>query len=160
MVTNRKMPEKASRTAAAPKAPAPIPAFFADLPTSALASSISLRISVETSAMALCTRAPTEGSSARVVLRAPDGFDGALWATRGTSWGRRTEPGRPTRADPPGEIVPHDHRARAPWPPALVHGRPGDVLERPRPGSRPELAKGGGTGSFLSPPRRTPAACP
>jgi hypothetical protein len=80
MVTNRKMPEKASSTPAAPNAPAPIPAFFADLPTSALASSISLRISVETSAMALCTSAPTEGSSAPPG-RPWDGVDDALWAT-------------------------------------------------------------------------------
>src|SRR3712207_871843 len=102
MVTNRKMPEKKSRAAAAPKAPAPTPAFFADLPTSALASSISLRTSVETSAMALCTRAPTEGSSARVVLRAPDGLDGALWATRAPPEDDGRLPGPPDASGPPG----------------------------------------------------------
>src|SRR5688500_17041046 len=56
-----------------------MPAFFADLPTSALASSISLRTSVEMSAMALWTRVPTEGSSAPAVESRAAG--GTLWAT-------------------------------------------------------------------------------
>src|ERR687889_2272944 len=76
---NRKTVETPSTTPAAPNAPAPMPAFFADLPTSALASSISLRTSVEMSAIALCTRVPTEGSSGPAV--ASRGAGDTLWAT-------------------------------------------------------------------------------
>src|SRR3954454_21309520 len=74
----RKTVDTPSRTPAAPNAPAPIPAFFADLLISALASSISARTNVDMSAMALCTRVPTEGSSAAVAsCWACD----TLWAT-------------------------------------------------------------------------------
>jgi hypothetical protein len=79
----KKNAENARTTPAAPNAPAPIPAFLADLLISVLASSTSPRISVETSAMALCTSVPTEGSAGAagttvvVVVRPTD----AEWAT-------------------------------------------------------------------------------
>src|SRR5829696_7000476 len=83
----KKKPEKASTTPAAPKAPAPIPPFLADFAISVFASSTSARISVETSAIALCTSVPREGSTGAagttvvvvvaVVVRSTD----AEWAT-------------------------------------------------------------------------------
>src|SRR5688572_2416172 len=80
----KKKPEKARTTPAAPNAPAPIPAFFADLLTSVLASSTSARISVDMSAIALYTSEPTDGSAGAagttvvvVVVRPTD----AEWAT-------------------------------------------------------------------------------
>src|SRR3954469_7482700 len=110
----KKKPEKARTTPAAPKAPAPLPAFFADLPTSALASSTSARISVETSAIALCTSVPMEGSSGAAAgsIRAGD----ALWATGLLL--RRT--------GLLGGIVPHDRGAR----PRAPLGRVALVLRR------------------------------
>src|SRR3712207_9443387 len=60
---NRKNAENARTTPAAPNAPAPMPAFFADRLISVLASSTSPRIRVETSDIALCTSEPTEGSA-------------------------------------------------------------------------------------------------
>src|SRR6476646_5964289 len=75
----KKKAEKASTTPAAPKAPAPMPAFLADLPTSAFASSISPRTRVEKSAIALCTSEPTDGS---VVPADPSrGAGDTVWAT-------------------------------------------------------------------------------
>ena len=66
-------------TPAAPKAPAPMRAFLADLPTSAFASSTSARISVDTSAVALWTSVPMEGSLGGP--GPPIGADDTLWAT-------------------------------------------------------------------------------
>src|SRR4051812_27506075 len=57
-----------------------MPAFFAERPSSLLASSTSLRIRVETSAIALCTSSPMEGSWGPVAR-----LDVALWATSGSS---------------------------------------------------------------------------
>ena len=75
----KKNAENARTTPAAPNAPAPMPAFLADLPISALASSTSARISVDTSAIALCTSVPMEGS---VVPADPvRGAGDTLWAT-------------------------------------------------------------------------------
>src|SRR5829696_3407453 len=83
----KKKPEKAMTTPAAPKAPAPIPAFLADLPTSALASSTSARISVDRSAIALWTSVPTDGSSPAAVRTAGAALGAldTLWATGGSS---------------------------------------------------------------------------
>src|SRR5829696_5916687 len=75
----KKKNEKASTTPAAPNAPAPMPAFLADVPTSAFASSTSARIRVESSAMALWTSVPTEGSSVWVLTSS--WADDTLWAT-------------------------------------------------------------------------------
>src|ERR671915_521732 len=92
------MPANAASTPAAPNSPMLIPAFFADRPISALASSISLRTSVETSAIALWTRVPTDGSSGPGTRTAGDVVPGArtagdvldaletLWATGGSSF--------------------------------------------------------------------------
>src|SRR4051794_17788699 len=57
-----------------------MPAFFADVLISVLASSISARTSVDMSAIALCTSVPMEGSSVPVGR-----LDAALWATAGSS---------------------------------------------------------------------------
>src|SRR6476469_8658726 len=75
----KKNPENARTTPAAPKAPAPMPAFLADFPTSALASSTSARISVDMSAIALCTSVPTDGSA--VPADTVSGAGDTLWAT-------------------------------------------------------------------------------
>src|SRR3712207_5691453 len=123
----KKNVEKASTTPAAPKAPAPMPAFLADLPSSALASSISLRTSVETSAIALWTSVPTEGSSAPAVEFREAGD--TLWATRAPpSIGTAGHPNRAARR----------RSARLRLPPA------------PLAGARPEPAKGGGRGGPFS----------
>src|SRR5947209_8412467 len=83
----KKNVENATTTPAAPKAPAPMPAFFADFVISVLASSISARTSVDMSAIALCTSAPTVGSSVPATPAVPLGW--ALWATVGSSSVRR-----------------------------------------------------------------------
>src|SRR5687767_1929906 len=87
----KKNAEKATMTSAAPNAPPPMPAFLADLPTSALASSTSARISVETSVIALCTSVPTVGSTVSAVRTAGDPLDAldTLWATGSSSFGSR-----------------------------------------------------------------------
>src|SRR5215218_2924216 len=124
----KKKPEKARTTAAAPNAPAPTPAFLADLPSSVLASSISARTSVETSAMALWTSVPTEGSSAAAdATLAGDTLwatgaspsDGGAGSIGGVRWNRavRRRPARP--------------------------GIPRPSSRRPPPGHRPELGRGG-----------------
>src|SRR4051794_14045299 len=74
-----KIPEKNSSAAAAPKKPRPMPARLTESPISDLASSISPRTRVETSAMALCTSAPMEGSPAPAGRVSPAGD--TLWAT-------------------------------------------------------------------------------
>src|SRR4028118_669139 len=79
------MPAKAASTPATANSPTLTPAFFAERPTSALASSISARMSVDTSAMALCTSDPTEGSSLLPACRPVGWVDDALWATGGSS---------------------------------------------------------------------------
>src|SRR3954470_10658046 len=56
-----------------------MPAFFADVLISVLASSISARTSVDMSAIALCTSSPTDGSWVPVAR-----LDAALWATTGS----------------------------------------------------------------------------
>src|SRR5687768_17152991 len=82
----KKKPEKARTTPAAPNAPAPTPAFLAERPTSALASSTSARTSVDRSDMALWTRVPTDGSSVPAAWMAGDVLDAleTLWATGGS----------------------------------------------------------------------------
>src|SRR3954467_12405610 len=98
----KKNPEKATTTPATPNDPAPMPARFADRPISDLASSTSLRMSVDTSAIALWTRAPTEGSSGRPV--------GRLDAEAGAPAGSSLVDGGVDM------IVPDARRSRAPRP--------------------------------------------
>src|SRR3954469_25751658 len=105
----KKKAEKAITRAAAPNAPAPMPAFLADFPISALASSTSERTRVETSAMALWTRVPTEGSPAAVVVSRWAGD--TLWATGGSSFGWLCLINRAGQG-----MVPHDGRSARPGP--------------------------------------------
>src|SRR5215212_7945566 len=107
----KKNAEKASTTPAAPNAPAPIPAFFADLLISALASSTSPRRRVEKSAIALCTSVPTVGSSFCGVTSADD----TLWATGGSSFDGPAGSARLVSG-----IVPYGRRVRAPASPSSV----------------------------------------
>src|SRR3954449_10969414 len=119
----KKIAAKASRTPAAAKAAAPIPPRLAETVTSVFASSISERISVDMSAMALLASVPTEGS-AGPAGRPASGVVETLWATGGSSL-----IGAGWRAPP--MIVPHDRRARVPWPhqasPRAREGPSGDV---------------------------------
>src|SRR3954447_16139443 len=106
-MTKKKNPAKASMTPAAAKAAAPIPPRLAETVTSVLASSISERIKVDMSAIALLARVPTEVSAGPVGRLATEDVE-KLWATGGSSLisaeGRRGPP----------VIVPHDRRARRP----------------------------------------------
>src|SRR3712207_7594138 len=97
---NRKNAEKARTTPAAPNAPAPMPAFLAERLISVLASSTSPRISVETSAIALCTSEPTEGSAGAagatgVLVVPPAGAGGGTGESRR---GRESTTLHPTHA--------------------------------------------------------------
>src|ERR1700712_4900466 len=120
------MPAKASSTPATLNRATLVPAFFAEVVISALASSISLRTSVETSAIALCTSTPTDGSS--VGVDRPSGPGETLWATGGSSFVEGA--GQRNRAPPAG-----------PAPPG------------PSQGPAASLRVVGGEGPFLSPPR-------
>src|SRR5215218_10595534 len=126
----KKKPEKASTTPAAPKAPAPIPPFFADFAISVLASSTSPRIRVETSAIALCTSVPREGSAGTavttvvvVVVRSTD----AEWATvclLSQGGAGQGDPALPTET----EWIRGGYADRSTPPPSVLGGGRGQLL--------------------------------
>src|SRR3954452_4961359 len=103
-----------------------MPAFFADRPISALASSISLRIRVETSAIALCTSMAIDVSSSLETRGRP--MVGTLWAT-----------GTPPRSAVVPVIVAHPARRRVVTSPGL-----------PLAGPHREFVSGGGQVVLLS----------
>src|SRR3978361_2347428 len=80
----KKMAAKASMTPAAANAAAPMPPRLAEEVTSVLASSISERISVDMSAIALLASVPTEGSAGPAGEPA-SGVVETLWDTGGSS---------------------------------------------------------------------------
>src|SRR3954465_5936649 len=100
----KKMAAKASMTPAAAKAPAPMPPRLAEVVSSAFASSISERTSVDMSAIALCASVPTEGSAGPETRTAGEGVEGG-----GTLWGTHGPPLiSADRRRGPRVIVPHD----------------------------------------------------